>query len=293
VRVVGVEEIRAAVPPAVVFDAVRAALVAHAAGNTVVPSPMHLPFPHGDTHVKAGYVADQPHFVVKTASSFRGRNTGSMLLLSATTGAPVAMLADDGLLTAWRTAAAGALITDALTPVDVDEVAVMGTGEQARLQMTWLAQLRKIRLVHVWGRRPEAAALLCEQLRASGLDARPGYESGAACVVTTTAAPDPLPLTALRAALHITGIGTDMPGKGELPPSLFAGALVVTDDHEQCLDHGDFGHAVRAGFVDAQADLPVGTVLDGARRSTRSIADLTGIGATDAAVSGAVWGLLG
>jgi ornithine cyclodeaminase/alanine dehydrogenase-like protein (mu-crystallin family) len=291
-RVVGADEIRAAVPPAVVFDAVKAALVAHAAGNTVVPSPMHLPFPEGDTHVKAGYVAGQPHFVVKTASSFHGRNNGSMLLLSATTGAPVALLADDGLLTAWRTAA-GALVTDALTPVDVDEVAVMGTGEQALLQMTWLAQLRKIRLVHVWGRRPEAAALLCEQLHAFGLDARPGYESGAACVVTTTASPDPLPLIAFRDAVHVTGIGTDMPGKGELPPSLFGGALVVTDDHQQCLDHGDFGHAVRAGFVAAQADLPVGTVLDGARRSTRSIADLTGIGATDAAVSGAAWGLLG
>jgi ornithine cyclodeaminase len=292
-RVVGVDELRAAVPPAVVFDAVKAALVAHAAGNTVVPPPMHLPFPDGDTHVKAGYVAGQPHFVVKTASSFGGRNNGSMLLLSATTGAPVAMLADDGLLTAWRTAAAGAIVTDALTPEDVDEVAVMGTGEQALLQMTWLAELRRIRLVHVWGRRPEAAALLCQQLRASGLDARPGYESGAACVVTTTASPIPLPLKAFRDAVHVTGIGTDMPGKGELPPSLFAGALVVTDDHEQCLDHGDFGHAVRAGFVDPQADLPVCAVLDGSRRDTRSIADLTGIGATDAAVSGAVWRLLG
>jgi ornithine cyclodeaminase/alanine dehydrogenase-like protein (mu-crystallin family) len=293
VRVVSAEEIRAAVPPTVVFDATKAAMVAHAANNTVVPAPMHLPFPDGDTHVKAGYVMGQHHFVVKTASSFRGRNNGSMLLLSATTGAPVAMLADDGLLTAWRTAAAGALITDALTPVDVDEVAVMGTGEQALLQMTWLAQLRKIRLVHVWGRRPEAARLLCEQLNASGLDARSGYESGAACVVTTTASPKPLPLNAFHDALHVTGIGTDMPGKNELPPSLFAGALVVTDDHGQCLDHGDFGHAVRAGFVDPQADLPAGTVLDGSLRHRRSIADLTGIGATDAAVSGAVWELLG
>jgi ornithine cyclodeaminase len=293
VRVVGADEIRAAVPPAVVFDAVRSAFVAHAAAKTVVPSPMHLPFPDGDTHVKAGYVAGQPYFVVKTASSFGGTNTGSMLLLSATTGQPVAMLADDGLLTAWRTAAAGALITDALTPEDVDEVAVMGTGEQALLQMTWLAQLRPIRLVHVWGRRPEAVHRLCQQLRDSGLDARPGYEAGAACVVTTTASPDPLPLNAFRDAVHVTGIGTDMPGKGELPPSLFADALIVTDDHEQCLDHGDFGHAVRAGFVGPQADLPVGAVLDGSGRDTGSVADLTGTGATDAAVSGAVWGLLG
>lgn len=292
-RIVAAKEIRAAVAPEVVFDAVKAALLAHAAGTTVVPAPMHLPFPDGDVHVKAGHVAGQPHFVVKTASSFRGRNNGSMLLLSATTGEPVAMLADEGLLTAWRTAAAGALITDALTPEAVDEIAVMGTGEQALLQMTWLARLRPIRQVHVWGRRPEAAALLCQQLRAEGLAARSGYETGAACVVTTTASPNPLPLQAFQTAEHITGIGTDMPGKGELPPELFADALIVTDDHDQCLDHGDFGHAVRAGFVSPQADRPVGSVLDGTHRGRRSIADLTGIGATDASVAGAVWAILG
>ena len=292
-RVVGVAEIREAVRPAVVFDAVRAALVAHAEGRTVVPPPMYLPFSGGDCHVKAGHVVGQPHFVVKTASSFGGRNTGSMLVLSATTGEPEVLLADDGLLTAWRTAAAGALITDALTPLDVDEVAVIGTGEQARLQLTWLARLRKIRRVHVWGRRPEAETLLSEQLRANGLDARPGYQTGAACVVTATAPPNPLPLAAFRDAVHVTGIGTDMPGKGELPPELFADALIVTDDHAQCLDHGDFGHAVRAGIVSPQADLPAGAVLAGADRSRRSVADLTGIGATDASVAGAVWALLG
>jgi ornithine cyclodeaminase/alanine dehydrogenase-like protein (mu-crystallin family) len=111
--------------------------------------------------------------------------------------------------------------------------------------------------------------------------------------VTTTASPDPLPLSAFRDAVHVTGIGTDMPGKGELPPELFAGRLVVTDDHDQCLDHGDFGNAVRAGIVSAQHDIPVGSVLHGRHRDQRSVADLTGIGAADASVAGAVWSLLG
>ena len=59
------------------------------------------------------------------------------------------MLADEGWLTAWRTAAAGALITHALTPPDVDEVAVLGTGLQARLQVDWLATLRPAHRVRV------------------------------------------------------------------------------------------------------------------------------------------------
>src|SRR4051812_37971393 len=78
--------------------------------------------------------------------------------------------------------------------------------------------------------------------------ARPGWRLGprdAACVIATTAAREPLPAELFRAAVHVTGIGTDMPGKGELPVEVFAGAVVTTDDHGQCLDHGDFGNAVR------------------------------------------------
>jgi ornithine cyclodeaminase len=137
-------------------------------------------------------------------------------------------------------------------------------------------------------------AKLCASFAAYGLDARPDGLDGAACVIATTAARSALPAEAFRSAVHITGIGTDMPGKGELPVEVFAGAVIATDDHEQCLDHGDFGNAVRAGVVAADVDLAVGAVLrDGVvDRVRRSVADLTGIGAADAAVAGAVLGQL-
>ena len=108
-------------------------------------------------------------------------------------------------------------------------------------------------------------------------------------MIATTAAREPLPAELFRSAIHVTGVGTDMPGKGELPVEVFAGALVATDDHAQCLDHGDFGNAVRAGVVADDVDLAVGAVLrDGVDRTRRSVADLTGIGAADAAVAAAV-----
>jgi ornithine cyclodeaminase len=287
-RVIGLDEIRRVATPELVFPAVRDALIAHAEGRTVVPAPMVLDFPGGDCHVKSGYVAGTPYFAVKTASSFGSVNNGLMLVLDAAGGAPTAVLADQGMLTAWRTAAAGALITDAMMPVDVDEVAVLGTGEQALLQVLWLRELRPLRGVQVWGRRSEAVDELCARFAAAGLQAAP-RGSEAECVIATTAAREPLPAELFRDATHVTGIGTDMPGKGELPAGLFAGAVVATDDHEQCLDHGDFGNAVRAGVVAENVDLAVGVVLrDGVDRSRRSVADLTGIGAVDAAVAGAV-----
>ncbi|TDD14315.1 ornithine cyclodeaminase family protein [Kribbella turkmenica] len=289
--VLGLPEISRAATADLVFAAVRDALIAHAEGRTSVPPPMVLDFPahSGDCHVKAGYVEGAPYFVVKVASTFASVNNGVMLLVDATTGAPAAVLADEGKLTAWRTAAAGALITDAMTPADVDEVAVLGTAEQARLQVEWLRKLRPLRRVKVWGRRPVAVRELCAVFAADGLDARPDGLDGAGCVVATTSARSALPAEAFRSAIHITGIGTDMPGKGELPVEVFADALVATDDHGQCLDHGDFGNAVRSGVVADDVDLPLGAVLrDGIDRDRRSVADLTGIGAADAAVASAV-----
>lgn len=91
---------------------------------------------------------------------------------------------------------------------------------------------------------------------------------------------------------HVTGIGADMPHKNELPADLFRRAEVIaTDDHAQCLDHGDFGRAVRAGATTEHSDVLVGTVLrTPVPRSATAItvADLTGVGALDAAVASRV-----
>ncbi|OLF11309.1 ornithine cyclodeaminase [Actinophytocola xanthii] len=300
--VVGLADITAVATRSLVLDAVRCALVAHAEGATVLPPPAHLDFPAGDCHVKTGYVKGMPHFAVKVATGFPGRglpaNDGLLLVIDASTGRPVAALADEGWLTAWRTAAAGALVTHALTPAGVTQVGVLGTGPQARLQVEWLRELRPVTQVVVWGRRPAAAAEVCADLRAAGVAAEPGAAERAAsqpCVIAATPATAPLaPASRFALAKHITAIGTDMPGKNELPPELFAQAtLIATDDHDQCLDHGDFGNAVRAGEVAADADVPVGTVLGCTPRKrlgrdVLSIADLTGIGAADAAVASAV-----
>jgi ornithine cyclodeaminase/alanine dehydrogenase-like protein (mu-crystallin family) len=301
--VITLDEIRAVADKTLILDAVRAALIAHAECRTQVPPPAHLTFgeANGECHVKTGYVDGSLYYVVKVASTFYDNhrvgfpsNSGAMLALSAQTGRPAALLADDGWLTAWRTAAAGALITHALT-ADYASVSVLGTGLQARLQIEWLSTLRPIPSVAVWGRRSEAASQLARRLHDLGLNARPAHRREAAardCVITATASGSPLGSAhEFATANHITAVGADMPGKHEVPTGLFAAAdVIATDDHAQALSHGDFGHAVRAGAVAHDADTPVGAVLrDGCHdRSGLSIADLTGVGAVDAAVAAAV-----
>ena len=56
---------------ALVFDAVRDALIAHAEGRTQMPAADRLDFPEadGDCHVKAGHLDGAPHFAVKVAQA--------------------------------------------------------------------------------------------------------------------------------------------------------------------------------------------------------------------------------
>ena len=269
-----------------------------------MPAPIHLAFASdADCHVKAGWIQGAPDFAVKIASgSYRNAerglptNHGLVCVLSAETGEVRAILADEGRLTAWRTAAAGALVTDAMARPDAVSVGVFGTGGAgpAPGRVAGEAARRTAGAGARAGRREgrlRGGLPGCAGLSARAASAREA--AGADMVITTTPATSPvLDADAVQAGAHVTGIGTDMPHKNELPAALFARAgLVATDDHDQCLDHGDFAVAVRAGAIGADADVSVGTILrDGVARSAGAVtvADLTGVGALDAAVASLV-----
>ncbi len=70
---------------------------------------------------------------------------GAMLIRDATTGAPRAVLADEGWLTASRTAAAGALITNTLTPPEVTEAAASKAPREPRVSSPQPPPLRPSR----------------------------------------------------------------------------------------------------------------------------------------------------
>jgi ornithine cyclodeaminase/alanine dehydrogenase-like protein (mu-crystallin family) len=205
----------------------------------------------------------------------------------------LAVLDDRGALTAARTAAAAALATDALAPPGPTTLGIVGTGVQARLAAPWLRHLRTVDRVLVAGRRPEAVRALAAGVPGAEPATIDDVLRGADAILTATASTAALfPADAAPdRPRHVTALGADMPGKQELPAELFRGATVVVDDLAQALDHGDLHHAVAAGTARAADVRTLGSVLrDGAPRPAggTSIADLTGVGALDAAVAGAV-----
>jgi len=289
-----------------ILAVVRRGIIDHARGLMVSPPPGQLIFraPPGDCHIKYGMVRGGPIFVIKVAVGFFDNpalglpvNNGLVLAFSARTGETVAIFRDEGWLTSWRTAAAGALAAKAGAPRGVERLGIVGTGHQAELQALWGASALNVGAVAIWGRDADKAEQLADRLRRSGLEvdvmtALPNLFD--CCRVAITCTPSAAPIISdamVRPGTHIVALGADSPGKVELDPQLVARADgIVTDDRAQCLDHGDFGFAVRAGLLAEDADLSFGEVLAGAvqlrRRETDvTIIDLTGLPAQDVAIA--------
>lgn len=110
------------------------------------------------------------HLALKVVTVFPGNGTlglpavmGSVLLFSATTGEPLAMM-EGGELTARRTAAASALAASYLARPDAGTLLMVGTGRMAPHLVRAHRGVRPLSRVLVWGRSPERARAVVRQL---------------------------------------------------------------------------------------------------------------------------------
>src|SRR5262249_40112459 len=178
-----------------------------ARGEVVVPPPIGIDVPErkAEVHVKTAYVHGLPAFAVKVASGFYANpkaglpaSSGLMVVLSAETGWPEALLLDNAYLTEVRTALAGAIAAKYLAPATVETAGVIGVGMQARFQLRALKLVRDFRRVVAFGRRPEAVrgfvAEVSEELQVEVVPARDPADVArrSTVVVTATAAREPL-----------------------------------------------------------------------------------------------------
>jgi ornithine cyclodeaminase len=91
---------------------------------------------------------------------------GQYLLLDGMTGQTVAML-DGSMLTKRRTACASGLASRYLSRPDARRLLMIGTGALAPELIRVHAKVRPIEEVAIWGRRPDQAARLAQELSAS------------------------------------------------------------------------------------------------------------------------------
>lgn len=298
-------EIRRLVNDAEIVDRMREALIAQSRGECDTPMPMHLDIAPagGEVHIKSSYRRGGRYYALKMATSFprnveRGLSSGNgmMLLASAETGEPLALLADAGHLTDVRTAAATAMTARELGREDTS-IGILGSGIQARLSARLHASVLPLKEILLWGRTPERVAACRDEIAALV----PGVEvivvsspaeagAGTRLIVTATASREPLlHYHDLLPGTHVSAVGADSPGKRELDAGILRhAAIVLADSRAQCERLGELQHApsewARAIEIGAWCAAPVAFPPDAV-----TVADFTGLGVEDLYIAESVY----
>jgi ornithine cyclodeaminase len=280
------DESAALVTHELAFEAVRQALMAAASDlSGVFPAVLgRSKEPTNTFSVKSGWSAELTG--VKVGSFWSGnpaiglpRHNSTIVLLDQRTGRLRAVI-EAGKVNAFRTAAADAVATDLLARKSARVLAIFGAGNQASYEVAALARIRPIEEVLVVSRPSERRDAFVAQIRQSGLDARIASAEEAVraadIVVTATPSREPLFESAwVGAGTHVVSMGSDAPGKHELPADLYPRASLFCDLLSQSIQIGDFQHARTAIDAGTLTVTPIGDVIEGRAPGRRTESEIT------------------
>lgn len=289
-----------------VIQAVEEAFRAFSGGEVEQPPYMglHLSQPGAEIDFKACYHSGMERVSLKASSGgFRDNparvglpnGMGTVLVFDGTSGAMLCAM-DGSLLTGFRTGAAGAVSVRAMAREYARVLAMIGTGNQARMQVRAIREGMQIDRIHAWGRTPAGVASFKAEIEAEfGLPVlaavTPQEAVADADIVVTTTRASGIVLRAgwLRPGTHVVAIGADQTGKQELDPEAFRHARIIADSRAQCMAKGEVQHAIRAGIV-ADVHAEIGEVLLGRKpgresRDQITIFDSTGMAIQDTATA--------
>jgi ornithine cyclodeaminase/alanine dehydrogenase-like protein (mu-crystallin family) len=196
---------------------------------------------------------------------------GTVLVYSPETGELAAVL-DGGAVTAIRTAAVSAVATRTLARADAGDLAILGSGEQARTHLEAIAAVRVLRRVRVWSRSPENARAFGTWAASDhGLDvevtATPREAlQGADIVCTVTASRSPLIQPGdLIPGAHVNAVGASIRGMKELASAAVARCSIFVDSLQSALsESSDICDPISEGLME-EKDIKgeIGDVLIG------------------------------
>jgi len=244
----------------------RDALTALSRGDAVLPlrSKMFLPDQSGLLGLMPGYLGDPRSFGLKVVAVMPGNHgtpydshQGVVMLFGVEHGEPLAIL-DASAITAIRTAAASAAATDVLARSDAGDLALIGSGVQARTHLAAMKAVRPLRRVRVWSRnRANAERFASEEAKAAGVpievaETAEAAVKGADLVCTTTSSREPVLQGAwLAAGAHVNAVGACFPNAREVDTEAVRRARLYTDCRESCLkEAGDFIIPRNEGAID-------------------------------------------
>jgi ornithine cyclodeaminase/alanine dehydrogenase-like protein (mu-crystallin family) len=309
--VLGEGEVRRLLPNGECAEAMRGALAALARGQVHQPLRTIIKPPRADgmmalmpaylaaaeaagegAGAAAGETRDPPDaaYGLKAICIFPGNpaagldsHQGVVLLSSAQTGEPLAVL-NASAVTEIRTAAVSSVATNLLARADATELAIIGTGVQARAHLLAISAARPLTRIRVAGRDPAKARRFAEDLRdqhavlVTACESAADAVAGAGIVVTATSSAEPvLRREWLTPGAHINAVGACLPHMRELDTETMRASAVFTDRRESVLNEaGDYVLAQAEGAVGPEhIRAELGELLIGAAPGRASDSEIT------------------
>ena len=314
-KVLGTEELKAALKIGEVIDGVRSVYEAKTKGEIIVWPLVYHEFEDGkgsNMDIRSGGIkGDINIHGMKMFNEFPGNHElglpshiAMIMVFDSTNGMPIGAV-DGAYVTGMRTGSAGAIGAKALARPESEILMVLGAGQQAMFQiaatLTLFPGLKKVMIADPIN-QPNAenfAANCCSRLYTEfGID-RSGVEFSAVTnlkeavgqadiIITVTPSREPvIKKEWVKPGTHFSCIGSDMEGKEEIDPEIFRGARVFGDDLNQCKAVGEMEIPLKKGMIgEEELGGEIGQVLTGEVAGRTSddqitIFDATGLSALD------------
>lgn len=269
------------------------ALADLARGNAFQPLRMIVspPGAAGDIGLMPSYRAgERPAYGVKAVCFFpdnpaKGLDShqGSVMLFSAETGELLALM-NASAITAIRTAAVSGVATQLLAREDAGELAIIGTGIQARAHIEAMACARPIKRARVASLNVERARRFAEEFSSKcsfpiePVDSVEAAVRGADLIVTATTAAEPiLKRDWISAGAHLNVVGSSIPTTREVDSATIAASSLFVDRRESTINEGgDYLFALREGAIGPDhIKAEIGELLIGAKAGRTSTDEIT------------------
>jgi ornithine cyclodeaminase/alanine dehydrogenase len=235
--------------------------------NNMVTQPpimsIDVPAHKGEIDIKGGYSQKEEIIGIKMAIGYwdNPKNyklpTGmaTICLYDGRNGFPICIM-DGTLVTLYRTGAAGGVSAELLARRNSKVVGVIGTGNQAKMQVMAIKEVLPIETVRVWSpteekmrkyKREIEDLLNIEVVICNNPSKVVSYSD---IVVTTTSSKKPIIMNQwINSGTHIIAIGADMDGKQELDVEIFTRGRVVVDSIQQCINIGETQNSMKSGII--------------------------------------------
>jgi ornithine cyclodeaminase/alanine dehydrogenase-like protein (mu-crystallin family) len=269
------------------------ALADLARGRTFLPLRTIItpPGAAGDMALMPAYRSgDQAAYGVKVVCFFPNNpskgldsHQGSVMLFSGETGELLALM-NASAITAIRTAAVSGVATQLLAREDANELAIVGSGVQARAHIEAMACVRKIKRARVASLRFDNAKRFADEFASrysfpiEPVQSVEDAVSGADLIVTATTAETPiLKLHWIAAGAHLNVVGSSIPRTREIDGATIAAASLFVDRRESTINEGgDYLFAVREGAIGPDhIKAEIGELLIGSKKGRTSANEIT------------------